>query len=79
MSELALITNVNVGTRDMGFPVLWFDVCGPGWGSLQVFRLDSAEALEILGSVERLEELERHPCRVAKQDGQVVFLELWKP
>ena len=76
---LAMIERVGVGGRDVGRPVLWFDVVGDGWGSLQVMAIDSDEASEILSSVYDVRQLNGRMCVVDRSDKFVSFKRLLKP
>lgn len=61
---LAMIEEVGVGARDVGKPVLWFTVSGDGWGSLQLFALDDPVAIDLLGSVREVHDLNGRMCVV---------------
>jgi hypothetical protein len=61
---LAMIEEVGVGARDVGAPVLWFTVSGDGWGSLQVFNLNDPVAIDLLGSVREVHDLNGRMCVV---------------
>ena len=64
---LAMIEEVGVGARDVGRPVLWFTVSGDGWGALQVFELTDPKAVELLGSVREVHDLNGRTCVVEKE------------
>ena len=71
--ELAIIRNPGCGARDVGRPVLFFDVGGEGWGSLQIFDLFEETARVILGSIYSVEQLDGKPCVVSRENGFTKF------
>lgn len=76
--ELAIIREPGCGRRDLGHPVMFFDVVGEGWSALQVFEINSEEGQALLGSVYSIEKLDGKPCMVEKADGIVRFKRLVK-
>ena len=80
--SLAMIEEVGVGSRDTGRPILWFTVSGDGWGALQIFDLDEDRALELIGSVREVHELNGRMCvvtKTAEYGGIVRFKKLLPP
>lgn len=76
--ELAFVRNPLVGGRDVGRPVLAFDVAGEGWGALQIFELDSETARELIASVYNVKELGGKPCVVSREGNIVRFVRMVK-
>lgn len=80
MSEqIAIISDVGIGSRDVGRPVLWFTVqISEHISSLQVFEW--AKAFEILKTVYDVRELEGKPCWVETDGiaGTTRFIRMWK-
>ena len=75
--ETWMIERVGVGARDVGTPVLWFDVVdGMAAGALQVMRLDDERATELLSAAYEVHSLNGRMCRVENTDGTVRFLRL---
>lgn len=74
--QLAIIEEAGVGRRDTHSPILWFNVSGDGWGSLQIFPLESEAARDLLGQVYDVRDLDGRACVVAKSDGIVSFVKL---
>lgn len=74
--QVGIIKKVGIGCRDIGSPVLWFDVyVSEGTGSLQVLSWD--EAYEVLKSVEDVRDLEGKPCWVEVDGNLMKFKRLW--
>jgi hypothetical protein len=75
---MAIIRNPGCGGRDVGRPVLFFDVAGEGWGALQVFEVESDEARELLSSVYSVEKLNGKAVIVEREGNRVSFKRLAK-
>lgn len=80
--ELARIEAIGVGGRDVGRPTVFFDVCGDGWGALQMLELDDPRAVELLSAAYDVHELNGRMCVVEKErpyGGIVKYVRLLPP
>ncbi len=77
MSEqVAIISEVGIGCRDVGTPVLWFTVhTSEALAALQV--LDWTEAHKVLSQVREVQDLDGKPCWVEAGGNTIKFLRLW--
>lgn len=76
--QMAIITQPRIGTRDLGVPVLSFDVyISEGSAALQVLSWDDAR--ELIASVQEVRDLEGHPCWVERDGNLIKFKRLWEP
>ena len=76
-TETWMIEEVGVGARDVGRPVLWFTVTnGIASAALQVLKLESDEARELLAAVYEVRELNGRLCHVDLTDNTVRFVKL---
>lgn len=74
--QVAIIRNVGIGSRDVGTPVLWFDVyTSEGTGALQVLSWN--EAYKVLTGIHEVRDLEGKPCWVEREGNRVTFIRLW--
>ncbi len=73
--EMAIITEVGVGIRDVGRPVLWFTATlMDGGGALQVFGWEQAAEIIKAYSLYEIRSLNGKPCRVEAGDGMIRYI-----
>ncbi len=73
--EMAIITEVGVGIRDVGRPVLWFTVTlMDGGGALQVFSWEQAAEIIKAYSLYEVRSLNGKPCRVKVGGGMITYI-----
>ena len=76
MSEqMAIIKGVGIGIRDVGRPVLWFEVNSmDGGGALQVFGWEEAAEIIKAYGIYEVHSLNGKPCRVEVGDGMMRYI-----
>ncbi len=71
---MAIISEVGVGLRDVGTPVLWFTVRIIGGGAaLNVFTWEEAAEIIEAYSLDEVHSLNGKPCRVEVGDGRMKY------
>ncbi len=78
MRELAIISDVHVGCRDVDFPMLWFTVTGINYSALQCLPWEEAGSLIRDNGVRDIKELNGRGCIVESAGGLMKFIELKK-
>lgn len=79
MRQLGIIKNVNVGLRDVGSPILWFDTyTEENTAALQIFSWDEAYNIIKRAGVYGLKELEGRPCWLDVDGNKITFESVWK-
>ena len=74
--ELAIIKHIDIGLRDVGKPVIWFETSGLHGSALQV--ISDIEQFIIDAKCKSLSDLEGKPC-VVEEDGMFVrFVRVFK-
>lgn len=74
--QLGIMSRVHIGCRDVGTPVLSFEVhISEGSGALQV--LSWSEAFDVLKKVTDIRDLEGKPCWVETDGSYMKFLKVW--
>ena len=74
--QVAIISEVGIGCRDVGTPVLWFTVhTSESLASLQV--LPWSDAYEVLQQIREVQDLDGRPCWVECDGNMVKFVRLW--
>ena len=74
--ELAVIRGADIGTRDCGRPVLWFETEILNGGALQVMDWEEAGKLIKAAGVYSVKYLNGCSCVVEIDDGSVRFVRL---
>ena len=76
--RLAIISNVGIGLRDVGRPVLWFDVMDTETSAaLQVLEWDDAAEIIKDYKLYEVHSLNGKPCWVAKRSGMMIYSSAW--
>jgi hypothetical protein len=75
MSEqMAIISEVGIGLRDVGRPVLWFTTTIMGGGAaLNVFSWEQAAEIIRAYDLEEVHSLKGKPCKVDVGDGMMRY------
>jgi len=74
MEQLAIIKDVNVGIRDVGYPICWFSVEMIAGGALIVITIKEMEKILKDHSIYKLQDLNNKPCIVETNGNIVKFL-----
>ena len=74
--EIAIIKDINIGLRDVGTPVIWFEVQALHGSSLQV--IDSNQILDFIKEAKcnKLSDLNGKPCIIRSEGNTMKFMEV---
>lgn len=77
--KLGIMKNINFGCREIGIPVLWFDIyVDENIGALEVLFLEQYCNMLKKHGIINIKDLERHPCWVIEdsEENTLVFEDL---